>query len=159
MRPDVSLIPAPDRTVEARKPLTPKQRAELALAQKGLCGCGCGVKLDHAREGTIDEHVLALGLMGANDLANRSLWRKPCSDAKTYGKDLPAMAKAKAQAGETGQYARRQKRDEPLIKGRGFGSITRGLDGRVKLTKRAIREAAANQNLEAPSTHQTGEPG
>jgi hypothetical protein len=143
MRPDITIIPAPDRSVEARKPLTTKQRAELALAQKGLCGCGCGAKLD-AREGIIDEHVVALGLLGANDLANRSLWRKLCSDAKTYGKDLPAMAKAKAQAGETGQYARRQKRDEPLIKGRGFGSVSRGLDGRVKLTKKAIRTGAAN---------------
>lgn len=144
MRPEVSIIPAPDRSTEKRVPLTPKQRAELALAQKGICGCGCGGKLDHAREDTIDEHVLALGLMGANDLANRSLWRKPCSDAKTYGKDLPAMAKAKAQAGETGQYARRQKRDEPLIKGRGFGSVSRGFDGKVKITKKAARERAAN---------------
>lgn len=145
MKPDVSLIPAPDRTVEVRKPLTAKQRAELALAQKGLCGCGCGGKLDHAREGTVDEHVVALGLLGANDLANRSLWRKPCSDAKTYGKDLPAIAKAKRiEAREEGT-----RRPRKAIPNRGFGSVSKGFDGRVKLTKRAMREKAAND----PSTH------
>tara|TARA_R110002051_G_scaffold316556_1_gene396316 strand:- start:4763 stop:5386 length:624 start_codon:yes stop_codon:yes gene_type:complete len=32
MKPDLSLIPEPDRSTEARKPLTGKQRAELALA-------------------------------------------------------------------------------------------------------------------------------
>lgn len=140
MRPDLSIIPAPNRTVEARKPLTAKQRAELALAQQGLCGCGCGGKLDHVREGTVDEHVIALGLMGANDLANRSLWRKPCSDAKTYGKDLPAIAKAKRiEAREEGT-----RRPRKPISGKGFGSVSRGFDGRVKLTKRAMRERAAN---------------
>lgn len=140
MKPDVSLISAPDRSVEARKPLTAKQRAELALAQKGLCGCGCGGKLDHAREGTIDEHVIALGLMGANDLANRSLWRKPCSDAKTYGKDLPAIAKAKRiEAREEGT-----RRPRKAIPGKGFGSVSRGFDGKVKITKKAARTQAAN---------------
>jgi len=139
MKPDVSLIPAPDRSVEDRKPLTAKQRAELALAQGGICGCGCGGKLD-AREGIIDEHVLALGLLGSNDLANRSLWRKPCSDAKTYGKDLPAIAKAKRiEAREEGT-----RRPRKPIPGRGFGSVSRGFDGRPKLTKKAMRERAAN---------------
>jgi len=48
MRPDVSLIPAPNRSTEKRVPLTPKQRAQLALDQNGRCGCGCGERLDHA---------------------------------------------------------------------------------------------------------------
>lgn len=136
MKPDVSTIPEPDRSTVPRKPLTRRQRAELALAQGGICGCGeCGRKLDHAGEGTIDEHLDPLGLTGTNDLANRSIWRKPCSDAKTQGLDMPRIVKAKAQAGETGQYARRQKngaqiksRPDPWPKekrawpkGRGFG--------------------------------------
>lgn len=139
MRPEVSVIPAPDRSVEKRVPLTARQRAELALAQKGICGCGCGDKLD-AREGIIDEHVLALGLLGANDLANRSLWRKPCSDAKTYGKDLPAIAKAKRiEAREEGT-----RRPRKPIMSKGFGSVARGFDGRVKITKKAARAQAVN---------------
>jgi len=88
----------------------------MALDQNGLCGCGCGEKLDHAREGTIDEHLRALGLQGTNALENRSIWRKPCSDAKTYKQDLPAIAKAK----------RIEKKQDPLLRkpsrlqGRGF---------------------------------------
>ena len=80
--------------IHPRKPLTKRQRAQLALDQNGLCGCGCGEKLDHAREGTIDEHVLALALGGVNDLHNRSLWRKPCATEKTRG-DVRAIAKVK----------------------------------------------------------------
>ena len=120
MKPDVSLIPEPDRSTVQRRPLTPKQRAQLALDQKGICGCGCGVKLDHAREGAIDEHLDPLGLTGTNDMENRSIWRKPCSDAKTQGHDMPRITKARAQAGETGQWARRQKRGKGLINSRGF---------------------------------------
>ena len=141
MKPALSLLPEPDRSTEERKPLTKKQRAELALRQGGLCGCGCGGKLDD-REGIIDEHVQALALLGSNDLANRSLWRKPCSDAKTYGRDLPAIAKAKRiEARENGT-----RRPRKPIKSKGFGSVSRGFDGKVKLTKRAQREAKANDD-------------
>jgi 5-methylcytosine-specific restriction protein A len=137
VKPDLSIIPEPDRSVEPRKPLTAKQRAELALAQGGRCGCGCGGKLDHAGEGTIDEHVIALGLQGTNALPNRSLWRKPCSDAKTFGKDIPAIAKAKRiEARETGT-----RRERKPIGGRGFGDRTRKFSGEVSLTKAARRQA------------------
>ena len=121
MKPLVSIIAQPDRSTEARKPLTKKQRAEIALSQGGRCGCGCGGKLDHAGEGTVDEHLNPLGLTGTNDLANRSIWRKPCSDAKTYGTDLPAIAKAKRiEARETGTRRERKpipQRVDPWPKG------------------------------------------
>lgn len=109
MKPILSMIPVPDKSVEDRKPLTKKQRAQLALRQNGLCGCGCGGKLDHAGEGTIDEHLNPLGLQGTNDLVNRSLWRKPCAAEKTTS-DLGRIAKAKRQAGETGQQKRRREK-------------------------------------------------
>ena len=152
MKPDVSLIPAPDRTVEVRKPLTAKQRAELALAQRGICGCGCGGKLDDVREGIIDEHVQPLGLLGSNDLANRQLWRKPCSAVKTYEQDIPAISKAKRiEAREEGT-----RRPRKPIPNRGFGSVSKGFDGRVKLTKRAMREQAANDASTHFSTYKNG---
>ena len=69
--------------IEARKPLTKRQRALFFLDQDGICGCGCGVKMDHEREGTIDEHVLPLWCGGTNDLTNRKLYRKPCAAEKT----------------------------------------------------------------------------
>lgn len=119
MKPDVSLIPEPDRSVEVRKPLTKKQRAMLALRQNGLCGCGCGVKLDHPGEGTIDEHLNPLGLTGTNDLENRALFRTPCARAKTDDLDMPRIVKAKRQGMEKGQAARRAK-NGPQLQSRGF---------------------------------------
>jgi len=142
MKPDFSLIPEPDRSTEARKPLTKKQRAELALAQGGLCGCGCGEKLNHATEGTIDEHWNPLALTGTNDMENRRLLRAPCAAKKTQEADMPRIVKAKAQAGETGQYARRQKRGGGSIKSPGFGPRTRKMNGTIALTAKALRYLA-----------------
>lgn len=134
MKPDVSLIPEPDRSVVERKPLTKKQRADLLLSQNGYCGCGCGVKVNHALEGSIDEHLDPLGLTGTNDMENRSIWRKPCSAAKTSD-DLGNIAEAKRRAGETGQYARRQKNGPKLKSGpsnwpKGRKIESRGFDKR-----------------------------
>lgn len=143
MKPLVSIIPEPDRSTVERKPLTPKQRAELALAQGGICGCGeCGKKLNHATEGTIDEHWNPLGLTGTNDMENRRLLRVPCASKKTNEDDMPRIVKAKAQAGETGQYARRQRRGGSSIKGGGFGPSCRKMSGSIGLTKKAQRYAA-----------------
>lgn len=144
MKPEVSVMPERDRTTEERKPLTKTQRAKLALEQGGRCGCGCGGKLDHAGEGTIDEHVQPLGLHGTNDLENRQIWRKPCSDAKTYRIDLPMMAKAKAQGGETGQYARRQKNGSRLKSAPFQKHLTKGFDGKVRPSK-SLRQKEGGQ--------------
>lgn len=108
MKPDVSLIPEPDRSTVDRNRLTKKQRAELALRQEGRCGCGCGERLDPAEGTPIDEHWNPLGLTGTNDLDNRRLLRPPCAAAKTSSQDIPRIAKAKRQAQETGQQARRR---------------------------------------------------
>ena len=121
--------------IEPRKPLTKKQRAEIALRQDGMCGCGCGVKLNHAREGTIDEHVIPLALGGTNDLENRQLWRKPCAAEKTKA-DFGRIAKAKRQSGTTGQQARRKKENYRPIPSKPFDkTVTRGFDGKVRKRK------------------------
>lgn len=136
MKPEVSIIPEPDRSVEDRKPLTKKQRAEMMLEQDGICGCGCGVKLGLPGEKIIDEHLRPLGLQGSNDLENRSLWRKPCSDAKTYGTDLGNIAAAKAMAGETGQQARRRKNGPKLKSGPSNWPKGRKLESRSSFDRR-----------------------
>lgn len=88
-----------------------------------LCGCGCGEPLEPVHEGVIDEHDLprkltAVGCEAERDaLENRSLLRKPCAIAKTKA-DLARIAKARAQGGETGQRARRERRGEGTIKSR-----------------------------------------
>lgn len=118
--------------IEPRKPLTKKQRAELALRQNGLCGCLCGEKLDHARDGVIDEHVIPLALGGSNDLSNRQLWRKPCAMEKTKA-DVRSIAKSKRMGGEHGQQARRKKENYRPMPSRGFyKTVTRGFDGKVR---------------------------
>ncbi len=91
---------------EKRKALTRKQLIVLMLNQEGRCGCGCGVKLDPLGEGVIDEHWNPLGLTGTNDTENRRLLRKPCATEKTKP-DKQRINKAKRQARETGQQARR----------------------------------------------------
>lgn len=104
MKPSVSAIPARPRVViEKRKPLSRAQTIVMVIQQAGRCGCGCGVSLDPMGEGVVDEHVVALSIGGGNAMWNRSLWRKPCSAAKTHGKrgDTARTAKAKRQAGET----------------------------------------------------------
>lgn len=107
MKPEFSALAEREPvTIEKRRVLTRVEVIELAVRQGGKCGCKCGGKLDAMREGVTDEHVIALALGGSNDLDNRELWRKPCSDAKTAGKDLPAIAKAKRLAGETGKAKR-----------------------------------------------------
>lgn len=137
--------------IEKRKPLTRREVIQLMLDQDGRCGCGCGVKLNPMTEGVIDEHVRALGLLGTNDLENRSLWRKPCSAAKTgKGGDQTIIAKAKAQGGETGQRARREKRGGSSIRGRGFDKrLTKGFDGKVRARAPVASESSRDEHKTA----------
>lgn len=102
-----------------------------------LCGCGCGEPLDPVTERVVDEHVIPrelseVGRQGErDDLDNRRFYRWPCALEKTRT-DLTRIAKAKAQAGETGQYARRQKRGHGYIQSRGFDKTrTKRFDGSV----------------------------
>lgn len=102
--------------IEKRKPLTRAEFGQLMINQEGRCACGCGEKLQPMGEGVVDEHLRALALLGTNALENRALYRKPCAQKKTDEQDTPRIAKARAQGGETGQYARRQKRGGSSIK-------------------------------------------
>jgi len=133
----VTDLPRPEK----RKPLNRVQFATLILAQSGLCGCGCGKKLQADR--IIDEHVVALDFLGANTLDNRSLWDRDCSKAKT-ARDLSAAAKGKRLRGETGQGPKRpipsrgfaqmpESRDPKKWQSAGFDKTkTRGFNGKVR---------------------------
>jgi hypothetical protein len=118
-----------------------------------LCGCGCGVALDPVNERVVDEHVLPRklteqGCEAERDvLANRSFYRWPCALEKTKS-DLAKIAKAKAQGGETGQFARRQKRGGGSIKTRADGGWPP--KGARKLSsKKALRMAQRQQEVTA----------
>lgn len=144
MKPEISLIPAREpvpANTAPRRPLTRKEYLQLCIDQGGKCACPCGGKLDAIREGVVDEHRIPRALGGSDDLSNRELWRKPCSDKKTREADLPAIAKAKRLNGETGQ----NRRSKP-IKSAGFSSRTRKFDGSIGPTKKAARAARSDNH-------------
>lgn len=137
MKPLVSIVPTRERvTIEKRKPLTRAQALELAINQAGRCGClKCGLKLRPLVEGVVDEHIIPLTLGGSNAIENRSLWRKPCSAAKTHGKsgDLSRGFKAKRQAGERKPRVKRPIRSNPKINSRPFATRRKaGTEARIR---------------------------
>ena len=136
MKPAVSLIPEPDRSTEERKAI-PRAWKDVALARSGgTCArLGCEV-----RDGLEFDHVLALGLGGAHAAENIEPLCGPHHLAKTK-RDVRMIARAKRLARETCTAEPKRK-----LTGRGFGSVSRGFDGTVKLTKRAQREAKANDD-------------
>lgn len=138
MRPDVSIIPAPDRSVDARKAI-PRAWKEAALTRSGGT---CGYPECEVRTGLEFDHMLALGLGGKHRAENIEPLCGPHHLAKTK-RDVKMIARSKRLAGETcqGEPARK-------LQGRGFGSVSRGFDGKVKITKRAARLAADNDQGE-----------
>jgi hypothetical protein len=125
------IAPVPHRErvqIEKRRPLTRRETIQLMLDQNGRCGCGCGSRLEPMKEGVIDEHVAMLAMGGPNDLRNRSLWRKPCSAAKTKV-DVAMNAKANRLI----KKADPEQREPSRLQSRGFDkSKSRGLDGHVR---------------------------
>lgn len=136
--------------IEKRKPLTRAEFGQLMVDQLGRCACGCGEKLQPMGEGVIDEHRVPLALGGTNLLENRHLFRKPCALAKTVD-DIARIAKAKAQGGETGQRARREKRGKSSIPARANpwppkGSVKlKGAGFAKKSAPRSVGTSAASE--------------
>lgn len=86
------------------------------------------------------DHIMPLWLRGKNDRANLEGLCVDCHAQKTAA-EAKARAKAKRLAGETCTAEPARK-----LQGRGFGSVSRGFDGKLKLTAKARREAAANDS-------------
>lgn len=136
MKPDQSIIPQRARVVVPPRPkFSAKRRASIFLAHGGKCGI-CGLKI-HGSEYEI-EHRIPRAISADDSDENLYPAHKGCHAAKTP-MDRKDIAKAQRLAGETctGEPARK-------LQGRGFGSVSRGFDGRPKLTKKAMRERAAN---------------
>ncbi|MEW2913852.1 HNH endonuclease signature motif containing protein [Leisingera sp. JC11] len=74
-------------------------KARIIMAQDGLCGCGCGVKLGAAGEAIEFDHETALILGGENRESNLRALRRPCHRAKTNAdvaqKSVEARKRAK----------------------------------------------------------------
>lgn len=102
----------------ARPTISPARRARIFEAHDGRCHI-CGQKILAGQAWDV-EHRIARGLTYDDSDENLAPAHAnaECHGAKTKV-DKGLIAKAKAQGGETGQWARRQK-NGPQLKGRGF---------------------------------------
>jgi len=123
--------------VEIHQRAVSKSRREAVIeGQGGVC------KRSYCDAPAVDvDHILPLWSGGSNANDNLEGLCSDCHKQKTAA-EAKARAKAKRLAGETGANRTRK-----TIASRGFGSVSRGFDGRIKLTKRAMRSQAANDAL------------
>jgi len=115
-----------------RAKFTPAERKAKADAQGGLCGCGCGERLQGA--GDVGEHVWEFVSLG-NDAKPDKLYRKDCARRKTIGPrgDLNTISHIKQLAEGRTQYDKRKKAGGSRIKGRGFPKdVRKKMDGTVE---------------------------
>jgi hypothetical protein len=131
MKPERSIIPEREPVeIAKRVSFSPKVRAQVLLANGGRCYL-TGQKIA-AGEAWEVEHVIPLAQGGTNDLANLRPALKAAHKIKSAN-DAANTAKARRLAGETCQGRGR------LIPSRGFSDRTRGFDGQIKLTRKAMR--------------------
>lgn len=116
--------------LDPRRIFTPRQRADIFIEFDGKCGiCKKKIKVGG---GWTAGHIIPHALGGLTTVENG---QPECNDgcsAKTHREDTARSAKARRQAGETGQQARRARRDKPLIQNRGWNkTLKRKLNGKV----------------------------
>lgn len=122
MKPEISIIPEPDHSTEDRS-VSQAMKQRVREEQGGICARSwCDAP-------ALDvDHIIALWNGGTNDRSNLEALCSTCHAQKTKA-EAKMRAKAKAQGGETGQYARRQKNGSKL-KSRGFDkSRSKGING------------------------------
>lgn len=98
-----------------RPSMSKLRRARIFAQHDGVCELCC-----HKITGLYEiEHRIAWAISRDDSDANLYPAHPECHAVKTSGHDAPTIAKTKRMAGETGQWARRQK-NGPQIKSRGF---------------------------------------
>lgn len=90
-------------------------KARIVLAQDGICGCGCGVKLGAAGEAIEFDHTQALINGGENRESNLRALRRPCHKSKTRQDVAQKSTEARKRSKHLGLYKSRN----PLPGGRG----------------------------------------
>ena len=96
--------------IHDRKPLTRREFGFLLIKQDGMCGCGCGQKLDFSKPRAVtDEHLRPLREGGSNELHNRSLWLTKCTKPKTKKESKERAKAARYEDGRTQADERRQR--------------------------------------------------
>ena len=126
---------------QAEKRAVSKARREAVIkAQDGVC------KRSYCEAPAVDvDHILPLWSGGSNANDNLEGLCVACHKQKTAA-EAKARGKVKRLAGETGANRVRKP-----IQSRGFGSVSRGFDGKIKLTKKAARIQAANDGAASSS--------
>lgn len=131
--------------VELQKRAVSKATRQAVIAkQDGIC------KRSYCEAPAVDvDHILPLWSGGTNANDNLEALCVDCHKQKTAA-EAKARGKVKRLAGETGANRVRKP-----IQSRGFGSVSRGFDGKVKITKKAARTQAAN-DAPASSSNREG---
>lgn len=74
-----------------RKEFTKQTKLAAHERSKGICECGCGLKII----GLVEyHHIVAASLGGSNDLDNCMVMSKKCHRRLTAEKDIPELAKS-----------------------------------------------------------------
>ena len=104
--------------IQPRKSLTKAVLLSWAIRFMHCAICG-----DRLSNGFEDDHIIPVALGGGNEVLNRQPLFSGCYSIKTKD-DVKRIAKAKRQAGEHGQYARRKKNGSKL-QSKGFDKSLR----------------------------------
>lgn len=121
----------PDVAVIKRKSLTKRQRAELFLEHKGICGL-CGKKIDDPIRWR-DEHLNSLFGGGDNSWRNRAPVHLACAKVKDKT-DAKLRAKIKRLRGDTGTKRIRKAIPSRPMAGTVASGLKKSFSGKV--TKR-----------------------
>lgn len=84
-------------------------KARIVLAQEGICGCGCGVKLGAAGEAIEFDHTIALINGGENRETNLKALRRPCHKVKTKADVAVKSKDARVRAKHLGIATKKRK--------------------------------------------------
>ena len=116
---------------DSRRTFSPRQKADMFVRSGGKCEV-CGKKIKVGEGWTGGHHPITWAFGGRTEIENGRVEGKCCAP-QTQKEDTGRSAKARRQAGETGQQARRARRDKPLIQSRGFntGNLKRKFNGEV----------------------------
>lgn len=133
-----------------RKPISAAIKRAILARSGGMCEApGC------SNVGKEFEHRIPVALGGINGEGNLWLACRPCHAEKTATQDIPRIAKAKRQAGETGQQKRRKTGGSKWPKGRKQDIPSRGFDKRFTRTiasknkpSKAVKRQATKSNRE-----------
>lgn len=121
-----------------RKYLTPKERVQMYAKQNGLCGCGCGERLNANGKGDVGEHRFWFVALGCDEKPD-ALYRSECARKKTNGPrgDINVIAHVKRLAEGRTQADKRAKNGPKLksnskLRSRGFDrSLSKKMNGKV----------------------------